>query len=505
VFELALGFIQPDPFSIHFSIHFSNVTYNLRRFVDNRVFYRQHRKARVLFAISDVALVALAFLAAYQIRLLLPFDRSFALSVQTCALVLGAAALAWLFAAYWQELYDRLDAAHPLVIVRDAFRQCAFGGVVIVLVEYFLRLDLSRPFLLLFVTLSFVILSLFRFTAGSVVGAIRREYSTPYYVVIVGLGERALKLARVIEASSAYAIHLKGFLETNPGRAEVQLEGAYPVWELQALTGLLQRQVIDEVIFAVDSARLVELEEIFLACDEQGVRTRVALDFFPHVHSQVYLDRLQDVPLLTFSATPHDEIRLLAKRVIDVALSGAALLALLPLLLLIAAMIRLTSPGPAIFRQQRLGLSGRPFTVFKFRSMGTDAEARQAELAHLNMKSTAFKIPNDPRVTPLGRWLRKFSLDELPQLWNVLRGDMSIVGPRPAVPQEVERYESWQRRRLRLRPGRTCLWAVNGRDALDFESWMRLDMEYIDSWSLALDWQIMLRTIPQVLLGKGAH
>jgi lipopolysaccharide/colanic/teichoic acid biosynthesis glycosyltransferase len=137
--------------------------------------------------------------------------------------------------------------------------------------------------------------------------------------------------------------------------------------------------------------------------------------------------------------------------------------------------------------------------------MVADAEARKADLAHLNVKTTAFKIPNDPRVTPLGRWLRKFSIDEFPQLWNVLRGEMSLVGPRPAVPAEVEQYKRWQRRRLRMRPGLTCLWTLAGRDALDFDEWMRLDLAYIDRWSLALDWSILFRTIPHVLTGKGAH
>jgi len=134
-----------------------------------------------------------------------------------------------------------------------------------------------------------------------------------------------------------------------------------------------------------------------------------------------------------------------------------------------------------------------------------DAEARKAEVAHLNVKKTAFKIPNDPRVTPLGRWLRKFSLDELPQLWNVLKGEMSLVGPRPPVPEEVEKYERWQRRRLRMRPGLTCLWTLAGRDEVDFDEWMRLDLEYIDRWSLLLDAEILLRTIPHVVFGRGAH
>ena len=279
------------------------------------------------------------------------------------------------------------------------------------------------------------------------------------------------------------------------------------MYALADLPHLLRSSVIDEVIFAVDSRRLAELEEVFLLCDEEGVRTRVSVDFFPHVNSQVYLDRLGASRLLTFSAAPHDEIRLFVKRrLTDIALASAALVLITPFMLLIALLIRLTSPGPAIFRQERCGLNGRRFTFYKFRSMCDNAHQMREGLEHLSERKLALKIPNDPRLTSVGRWLRKFSIDELPQLLGmVLKGDMSLVGPRPAVPEEVDQYKRWQRRRLRMRPGLTCLWAVCGRDAVDFETWMKLDMQYIDSWSLALDWKIILRTIPQVLSGRGAH
>ena len=166
-----------------------------------------------------------------------------------------------------------------------------------------------------------------------------------------------------------------------------------------------------------------------MLCDEEGVRTHVAVDFFPHVNSEVYLDRLGPAPLLTFAAAPDDEIRLMIKRVIDVFLAGAALIFLMPVMALIALLIRITSPGPAIFRQVRCGLNGRRFVCFKFRSMCADAENMKADLEHLNQKETAFKIRNDPRLTTIGRYMRKFSVDEWPQLWNVLRGEMSLVGP----------------------------------------------------------------------------
>jgi exopolysaccharide biosynthesis polyprenyl glycosylphosphotransferase len=314
-------------------------------------------------------------------------------------------------------------------------------------------------------------------------------------------------LGAALEQSASYGIRLLGFLSEDPvepGRT-VELHGNYEVRSVGDLPELLRGQVIDEIIFAVDSRRLSGLEDVFLLCDEEGVRTRVAVDFFPHVHSEVYLDQLGEAPLLTFAAAPHDEIRLFLKRVIDVVLAGAGLILLAPIMAFIALMIRITSPGPAIFRQQRCGLNGRRFTFYKFRSMCDNAEELKAAVAHLNQRETVFKIPNDPRLTTVGRYLRKFSIDEWPQLWNVLKGDMSLVGPRPAVPEEVQRYKAWQRRRLRMRPGLTCLWAIAGRDAIDFETWMKMDMQYIDSWSLALDWKIIFWTIPRVLTGRGAH
>jgi exopolysaccharide biosynthesis polyprenyl glycosylphosphotransferase len=244
---------------------------------------------------------------------------------------------------------------------------------------------------------------------------------------------------------------------------------------------------------------------VFLRCDEEGVRTRVAIDFFPHVNSEITLDRVGSAPLLTFSAAPLDDLRLLLKRFFDIVISGTALVLLAPVFLAIALLIRLTSPGPIIFRQLRCGLNGRRFTMYKFRSMVDNAEDLMSDLQHLSTRQVAFKIARDPRVTPVGLWLRRFSLDELPQLLNVLRGDMSIVGPRPPIPEEVDRYERWQRRRLRMRPGLTCLWAISGRDRVDFNTWMRMDISYIENWSLRLDWTIILRTIPLVLAGRGAH
>jgi exopolysaccharide biosynthesis polyprenyl glycosylphosphotransferase len=469
--------------------------------------FTRPRKARVLFGLSDIILVTLAFAAAYQTRAVLHLEHTFYLTAEQKALVLGFALVAWVTIGLWLEIYEKLDSGHPRIILRDTVRQCAYGALCLVLFEYLLRLDLSRFFLGLFSAYAWVLLLLFRLTAGRVVGVLRREFAAPHYVMVVGTGERAIRMAEALEQSAEYGVRLRGFLseQTENAPAEIALGARYTVQPIGELPSILRQHVVDEIIFAVGSESLANLEEVFLLCDEEGVRTRVAVDFFPHVNSTVSLDRFGATPLLTFTAAPYDEIRLLVKRAIDIAIAAAGLVVLAPFMAAISILIRLTSPGPAIFRQVRCGLNGRRFLFYKFRSMCQNAEELRPALEHLNTRETVFKIPHDPRLTSIGRYLRKFSIDEWPQLWNVLRGDMSMVGPRPAVPSEVDRYQRWQRRRLRMRPGLTCLWAISGRDNVDFETWMKLDMQYIDNWSLALDWKILLRTIPHVLIGHGAN
>ena len=457
------------------------------------MFAHHRQKIQLLFAIADAVLTVLSFEAAYFTRTRWAIGTLFFLRPEPHVLLLAFCVAIWISLGFLGRVYEYMDSATPRQVLVKTLRQCGLGTVLVIIFQYLLRLDppLSRGFLLLFFGFSLVLLAVFRWYSPRLIGAFQRGFGSPYHLVIVGSPEKAVALERHLCQNSPFRIQVVARIrETDCA---------------QKLPPLLARQVVDEVIFDVDSSKLPGLEEVFLQCDEEGIRTRVAIDFFPHVNSEITLDRVGDAPLLTFSAAPLDDLRLLLKRLFDIVASAAALVVLAPFFAFVATMIKFTSPGPVIFRQSRCGLNGRRFTMYKFRSMVENAEEMKSDFQHLSEREVAFKLFHDPRVTPFGRWIRKFSIDEFPQLYNVLRGDMSIVGPRPPVPEEVDRYERWQRRRLRMRPGLTCLWAVSGRDRIDFNTWMRLDISYIENWSLQLDWSIILRTIPHVLAGKGAH
>lgn len=273
------------------------------------------------------------------------------------------------------------------------------------------------------------------------------------------------------------------------------------------LVEAMHKYAVSRVIFAAGHSRLNRVEEAISACEIEGVPAWLVADFIQTSIAKPDFDAFAGRPMLVFRSTPEASWALMIKRAIDLIGSAVALLIFAIPMAVVALMIRFSSPGPVIFRQRRAGRYGKPFVMYKFRSMADDAEMRRAELEPFNqMSGPVFKVESDPRITPIGRWLRRTSFDELPQVWNVLMGDMSLVGPRPLPLYEVEKFENTaQRRRLSVRPGLTCLWQISGRNQVrDFRDWVRLDLDYIDRWSLALDFKILLRTIPAVLLGSGA-
>jgi exopolysaccharide biosynthesis polyprenyl glycosylphosphotransferase len=275
-----------------------------------------------------------------------------------------------------------------------------------------------------------------------------------------------------------------------------------------SLVDAMHRQNVGRVVLAFDTHATDHLQDAIAACETEGVEAWVVADYFRASIARPAYDTFGTAPVIVFRVTPELSWALLVKSAMDKMLAFASLTVLSPFFLLIAAGVKLTSPGPVIFKQQRAGLHGRPFTMYKFRSMRSGAEMEREELKAFNqMSGPVFKIEKDPRVTRFGSWLRRTSIDEFPQLINVLLGQMSLVGPRPLPVYEVENFElTAHRRRLSMKPGLTCLWQISGRNTVkDFSDWVKLDVQYIDNWSLGLDLSILLRTVPLVLGGKGAH
>ncbi len=384
------------------------------------------------------------------------------------------------------------------------------GSVILATLAYLIPLrQLSRSWFALFVMLSATLLVFQRILLRVLARYVRAKGLNYRTVLIVGTGRRAIEVARMISGHKYWGYKILGFV--SDGHRLANGWSSYRVFGfVPDLRSLLENRVdfpepIDEIVFAVTRKKLDEMKQIFLMCEELGIRTRVAMNFFSNRVARIELEELEGIPFLTFTTTPSNESQLAFKRLLDVAVAMFILVLSLPALLIAALGIKLSSPGSVLFKQERIGLNGRSFLLYKFRTMIEDAHERRGEVSHLNeMSGPVFKLKDDPRVTTIGRILRRFSLDELPQLWNVLKGDMSIVGPRPPIPEEVASYHRWHRRRLSMKPGLTCLWQISGRNNIDFDRWMQLDLQYIDNWSPSLDLKILLRTIPAVLSGRGA-
>jgi exopolysaccharide biosynthesis polyprenyl glycosylphosphotransferase len=343
-----------------------------------------------------------------------------------------------------------------------------------------------------------------RVASWTLLRALRRHGRNYRNVIIFGTGERAAQVTREIHANPGWGLRVVAYVDDRDTALDesIPTEQVHKLWDLEEL---LRQHVVDEALLACPRSMLGTMAPAVAILAEAGVPVTLLSDLFGDLVPPPRVTSFGSIGALSFAPVHHGRVELALKRTAD-ALGAAVLGALaLPLVALAAVAIRLTSPGPVFFRQIRSGLNGHPFEMLKLRTMYVDAEARKADLLELNeMDGPVFKIKHDPRITPVGRFLRRFSIDELPQLWNVLKGDMSLVGPRPPLPSEVSRYRNADRRRLSMRPGLTCLWQVNGRNQIGFDDWVRLDLEYIDRWSLASDMRILLRTPKAVVRARGA-
>lgn len=480
---------------------------------------KQARLVALLVFVADLALVAAAFVLAHWARsaavpALGLVDSGAGLYPLARYLPLLPLALALWSALLWTSGRYRSHRRVPLAAEAVAIvRVCLAGAAGFALAVWAFRLDerllgddrISRAWIGLFALFSGVLLLGEKAALRLLARRLRERGLNFRTILLVGSGPSARAVARTVREHRWWGFRLLGTLEVEPTSSPPD-PGLEPrLGEFGDLPRVLSEHVVDEVVFAVPPRDLERFEESVLALQDQGILVRYALDLLPHAKARVELEEIDGVPLVTLSTSPTSFFALGLKRLFDLVISSLLLALAAPVIAGVALLVRLREGGPVLFRQRRCGVHGRQFTLYKFRTMVADAETRRREIDHLNeMDGPVFKTRNDPRVTPLGRRLRKFSLDELPQLWNVLRGDMSLVGPRPPIPEEVASYKRWQLRRLAMKPGLTGLWQVSGRNEVDFERWMALDLQYIDEWSLWLDLEILLKTVPVVLSGRGA-
>lgn len=396
-----------------------------------------------------------------------------------------------------QGFYDRPPLSPRRVILWPLLKGCAFSTAGLVLVAYVFKLEVARFIMVAFGCIGFCTIYLkeellLMFMKSKVA---KQQYHRRF--IIAGADKEIDKMRGELHALGDEGIEIVGQLDMNR-------EGA------KELIQMLHEHSVYGVILRARHTYFEQIENVIKACEVEGVEVWLMADFFTTQISRTSFDEMLGRPLLVFRTTPESSWHSVVKWMMDFfgSLTLLILLTLLvPLIPVIALLVKITSPGPIFFRQQRSGQSGQPFTLYKFRTMVTNAEQYKHELEAMNeMSGPVFKLTNDPRVTPIGKFLRKYSLDELPQLWNVLRGEMSLVGPRPLPVDEVKRFSDLaHRRRLSVKPGLTCLWQIGGRNQIfDFKDWVRLDLEYIDNWSLWLDLKILLFTIPAVFRGTGA-
>jgi exopolysaccharide biosynthesis polyprenyl glycosylphosphotransferase len=360
--------------------------------------------------------------------------------------------------------------------------------------------DASRLYLLLLFPIQAIVTIATRVGLRALFMVLRARGYNSRNLLIIGTGKDALEFARTVSGHGYLGLRIIGFVGPRPSS-----KARWPyLGDLSSFEEVLRSQVVDEVAICLPPARLEEAETISMHCQQEGKVVRIPLAVPHHAMARRHLEDFDGLAVLSLTNGPDQLASLAAKRVMDIVGSALALVILSPLLLIVALYILLRDGRPILFTQTRVGMHGRQFTLYKFRTMVRDAEARYAEIARLNeTQGAAFKLKDDPRITRWGRFLRRTSIDELPQFWNVLKGDMSLVGPRPAPPREVDLYDVWHRRRLSMKPGLTGLWQISSRIDSHFDDRAKLDLTYIDRWSLWLDLKIVFRTLPAMLRLDG--
>lgn len=426
--------------------------------------------------------------------------------VRKNAVIITSSVPAWLFFLSMHGAYKEIrtrSLPHEIVIIIKSgiLATIAVGSII-----FLFKLTLtSRLFIGINMTVTFGALTVAKILLNDFFDHMHKKGYNQVNLLIVGTGKRAREFIKVVKNHANWGLNIVGLIDDEHGMYGKDIEGFRVLGRLQDIPFILHRIVVDRVIFVVPRLWLNRIDDAILACEREGISTSISMDLYNLRIAKVRQTDFSGFPLLEFETFSAKQWQLFLKRSIDIVLSVVLLMVFSPLILAAVVAIKTTSNGPVLFTQTRSGMNGRKFKLYKFRTMVVGAEVKRRELEKMNeMDGPVFKIKKDPRITTVGRMLRRLSIDEIPQLFNILKGDMSIVGPRPPLPVEVELYKMWQRRRLSLKPGLTCIWQVSGRNRIQFEKWMEMDLEYIDQWSLWLDTKILVRTVFVVLFGYGA-
>jgi len=464
----------------------------------------------------DICLTAASFIVAYFIKkYLLPEPFRGVSIAPNYYIVLLMIIIIWYIIFNLFDLYASYRRQTFFHILWNMIKAVSTAMLAMILIMYIIKMsDVSRIMIGIFFLFDIGFLALSKLFIYKILSSRRQMKINLRNILIIGYKERAKDVITAIESySGMLKYRALGCLDTNTDHlGETINKDVQVIDTVDGLEKILREEVVDEVIFAMPLSEIKNVVNYIAIAEGMGVAIRIIPDWYlykimyrPEIAS-VKFETFLMIPTMVLTSTPSKHGELLIKSTIDYIMASIAMVFLLPLFLVISFAIKLSSKGPIFFKQERSGLNGRKFMLYKFRTMSADAEARRQKLAHLDeADGPVFKIKKDPRIIPfIGIILRKISLDELPQIINILKGEMSVVGPRPPIPDEVEKYEIWQRRRLSMKPGLTCLWQISpNRNDISFDQWMNMDLEYIDNWSLSLDIKIILKTIKVMLVGAG--